>query len=120
MPREQIIDPGAFAGPSNDLHSQGPEHPEDHALAIVEDIIVPDSKDLQAGDRFEILLALVVLKAPIIMAPTIELDDQSMGTAIEVHDIGADGMLASEFHATQSAVAEQFPEDALRERGVPS
>jgi hypothetical protein len=66
----------------------------------VEDIIVPDSKDLQSRDRFEIVLAPPVFQTAIVMAPAIELQDQSVGTTIEIHDIGADGVLAPEFHAT--------------------
>jgi hypothetical protein len=81
----------------------------------VEDIIVRDSKKLQTGDRLEIILAPPVFQTAIIMAPAIELHDQSVGTAIEIHDIGADGVLASEFHAPQPAITEQSPEDALRE-----
>jgi hypothetical protein len=61
-----------------------------------------------------------VSKAAIIMAPAVELHDQSMGTAIEIDDIGTDGILPAEFHATQSAITVQSPEDALRERRVPT
>jgi len=86
----------------------------------VEDIIVADSIDLQPSDRLEIALAPPVFQAAIIMASSIELHDKSMGTAIEIDDIGANGVLASEFDATQSAIAEQSPEDALRDRRVPA
>jgi hypothetical protein len=108
----------ASAGPSNNLHRQRPEYPKDDALAIVEDIVVPDSKDPQADNGFEVFLALPVLKAPIVMAPAIELHGQSVGTAIEIHNIGPDGMLAAEFHTIESTISEQSPEDTLRKRGI--
>jgi hypothetical protein len=101
--------------PSDNLESQRPEYAENHALAIEEDIIVPHSENLQPRDRFEIILAPPVFQTAIVMAAAIELDDQSVGTAIEIHDIGTDGVLASESHATQAAITEQSPEDALRE-----
>jgi hypothetical protein len=77
---------------------------EQHALAILKYVVVPNANYPQPGNRFKIVLALPVFNAPIVMAPTIELHDQSVGTAIEVNDIRADWMLTAEFHAAQSAV----------------
>jgi hypothetical protein len=112
------VDSSARIEPSNNLDSQRPEYAEDHILAIVQDIIVCDSKNPQSCNRFKIVLALEVFYAAIVMAPAIELDDQSVGAAIEIHHIGPNGVLASEFRAAQSAITEYSPEDALRERRV--
>jgi hypothetical protein len=90
--------------PSNNLQSQRPEYTKQHALAILKYVVVPNANYPQPGNRFKIVLALPVFNAPIIMAPTIELNDQSVGTAIEIDDIRTDWMLTAEFHAAQSAV----------------
>jgi hypothetical protein len=77
---------------------------EQHALAILKYVVVPNANYPQPGNRFKIVLALPVFNAPIVMAPTIELHDQSVGTAIEIDDIRTDWVLTAEFHAVQSAV----------------
>jgi hypothetical protein len=77
---------------------------EQNALAILKYVVVPDSKYPQPGNRFKVMLALPVFEAAIIMAPTIELHDQTVGTAVEVNDIRTDWVLTAEFHAVQSAV----------------
>ena len=47
------------------------------------------------------MLALRVLEATIVMAPTIKLDDQSVGPAIEIHDMRPDRVLTAELrHAS--------------------
>ena len=79
---------------------------EQHALAILKYVVVSNANYPQPGNRFKILLALPVFNAAIIMAPTIEFHDQSMGTAIEIDDVRSNGMLAAELHATQSAITE--------------
>jgi hypothetical protein len=86
----------------------------------MEDIIVRNSKYPHLGNRFEILLTPTVFNTAIVMAPTIELNNQSVGTALEVHDIRTDGMLTAEFYAVQSAVTKHSPEDAFRKRRVTS
>ena len=75
-----------------------------NALAILKYVVVPSPNYPQPGNRFKIVLALPVFNAPIVMAPTIELHDQSVVTAIEVNDIRAYSVLTAEFHAVQSAV----------------
>ena len=59
------------------------------------------------------MLTPLVFGAPIVMAPTIELHDQSVGTAIEVDDIRTDRVLTPKFHAVESPAAEHFPENSL-------
>jgi hypothetical protein len=71
----------------------------------MQDVVIPDSKDLTPSDGFEIILAPLVFKATIVMAPAIELYYQSMRRAVEVGNVGPDGVLAAEFHAAKSAVA---------------
>jgi hypothetical protein len=77
---------------------------EQHALAILKYVVVSNANYPQPGNRFKIVLALPVFNAPIVMAPTIELHDQSVGTAIEVNDIRAYSVLTTKFYAVQSAV----------------
>ena len=110
--------PGTRAHRSDGLHAERSEYAEDHALGVVQEVVVPDSKDLQSGDGLEIILAPSVWHTPIVMAPAIELRDQSVRRAVEVDNIWSDRMLAAEFHALQPAIAKQSPEDAFGDRGV--
>ena len=47
----------------------------------------------------------------------IDLDDKAVFQAIEIDDIGADRLLAAEFHASQLTIPQVTPEQFLGFRG---
>ena len=84
---------------SKNLDPERDEKPEDHTLGIAHDVIVLDSDNPQARDGFQIVLALLVWNATIVMASTIELDDQSVRLAIEIHNIRPHRVLPAELRS---------------------
>src|SRR5206468_2021434 len=86
------------------LDLQGLEQPEDYAVAIVQDIIISDSKYPQTRHGLQVTLPRAVLKPAIVMTPAIELHDDAAGLTIEVHDIRPHGVLAAELRCRQSPV----------------
>ena len=49
----------------------------------------------QSGHCFQVVLALAVVKPTIVMALSVEFNDQTMRRAVEVHNIGSHGMLTA-------------------------
>jgi len=99
---------------SDNLDPQCHEQSEDDTLTIVQDVIIIDPEYPQSSDRFQIMLALFVLNATVVMAPTIELHNQSVGHTIEIDDIWPHRVLTAELRSRQPAVAKQTPEGSLR------
>jgi hypothetical protein len=90
-----------------------------YAFRIRQDVVVPEPED-------DVPLGLEVLRAyPIVtqsqrVLATVELDNQLGFRATEVCDEGADGMLAAESRADESAIPKSRPQLPLRIRLIAS
>ena len=103
---------------SNDWESQCSEQAEHHRLLIAQNIVITNPDDMQPRDSLQIVLALAVRVAAIVVTATIELDHQAMRLTVEIDNIRTDAMLTAEFCARKSAITKQSPEDSLGNRCV--
>jgi hypothetical protein len=60
----------------------------------------------------------VVVRGLVKMLPAIELHDEALAEANEIHDVLVQRMLSSKFEGLKRVVAEQAPEVAFGVRGV--
>jgi hypothetical protein len=89
-----------------------------HAVEIVENLIVPKPDDAVAVTR-ELGAALIVCVHPLRMLTAIELDDQLAGRAGEIGDTSSDRMLPPKLPRLD-ALAQGAPENPLDIRALPA
>jgi hypothetical protein len=86
-----------------------------HPVDILEDLIVPKAQD-----------AIVVIAKPLVangvasafcVLPAINLNDQALLAAHQVHSVGTNGLLANEFHSAERARADTVPQSLFRNGG---
>jgi hypothetical protein len=119
--RDTLDVPHAFRRWIDDLdnvHSEDSEQTKDDAFAVVQYVVVVDSKDLQSRGGFQVVLARLVWNAAIVVTSSVELHDKFVGRTVEIHDVRTYDVLASEFHFREAAITEQLPQHPLGERGV--
>src|SRR5690606_31154422 len=75
------LEPGAEAG--------------DDAVQVGQHLVVGEAEDAEAGP-VEGLLARGVLGVAAVVAAAVDRDDETDSGAVEVYDVGADGLLAAE------------------------
>jgi len=52
----------------------------------------------------------ILSKSPLIMTPSIDLDDEADFVAEEIHDVGTDRLLATEFQSGETPTTQAVPE----------
>src|SRR5262249_14113226 len=92
------------------------QYPLKHPFHPVQDIVVTHSEHVQPL-IFQELLADLVFPPPIVVASAVHLHDQSRLVAVEIHDVGADGMLPPELQTRETPAPQRTPQSALGERG---
>jgi hypothetical protein len=79
-----------------------------HAISVLQDIIVPEAKDGQALS-FKERRSTVVLHRPFGVLSAIDFDDKASFAADEVTDEWSDPSLASELEPAQLPIAQTSP-----------
>ena len=72
-------------------------------LGLLQNVVIADAKHVQVLLLSEKRLALVILFPAIIVTSPIDLDDEGGLVAEEIHDIGTDRLLATEFQAGEAS-----------------
>jgi len=91
----------------------------EHRLGCVDDIFVAEIDNAEPHRTQIPIPSVVIIGAPwVIMDAAFDFNDKSGGVAVEVDNEGSDGMLPAESAFGTAVVAEAFPQDALRRRGV--
>ncbi|KFN45111.1 hypothetical protein N789_03560 [Arenimonas oryziterrae DSM 21050 = YC6267] len=92
---------------------EGDQHTLQHDLHAQQHIVIPEPEHAIAAAPKKFAASFVVGALLDVLA-AVELDDQCIFDANEVHDEGADGVLTSEFRTGQAAVADVEPEAGFR------
>ena len=103
---------------SSNLNPQCFGNSEDHAFAIMQHVVISDAEYPQTFDGFQIALAFLILEAAIVMAPAIELHNQSVRLAVEIDDVGTHGMLTAKLDSQEPSIANQAPENLFGDGGI--
>jgi len=84
---------------------------------LFEYFIIPETQNFQAM-TFEGCCPLPISAGIVQMLPPVQLDDQSRFGAVEIDNVGADGMLAAGFPTRQASCSQMMPEPVFGVSGV--
>jgi hypothetical protein len=99
---------GRGEGGSSMINSRGCKYGSQHGLSVAQHIIVPETKDAVSRIGQESRPNLIGLVVHVL--GTIKFNDDSALGTHEVHDVGANWVLASELEAPESAIPETLPD----------
>jgi len=81
----------------------------EHAVDILEDIVIPESKHLESS-LAQAFVTVVIVSDSVGMLAAVEFDDEFLLEASEVKDVVPVGVLPAELGAGQLATAQVLPE----------